>query len=68
MNFLKRLLDPNPHTRIKSEEIFNHPYLLNYYDIFMANNELSYAIESHHEIILDINELFGQERNDSKRY
>ena len=40
LNFLKRLLDPNPQTRIKSDEIFDHPYLLNYYDIFMANNEL----------------------------
>jgi len=40
LSFLKRLLDPNPKTRIKGEEIFDHPYLLNYYKIYDLNNEL----------------------------
>jgi len=40
LSFLKRLLDPNPRTRIKSDEIFDHPYLLNYYQIYTGNNEL----------------------------
>jgi cyclin-dependent kinase-like len=40
LSFLKRLLDPNPRTRIKSDEIFDHPYLLNYYNIYGGNNEL----------------------------
>ncbi len=40
LSFLKRLLDPNPKTRIKGDEIFDHPYLLNYYKIYDTNNEL----------------------------
>jgi cyclin-dependent kinase-like len=34
LNFLTRLLDPKPETRMKGDEIFRHPYFSSYIDVF----------------------------------